>query len=64
MAWDGDIAAQVLIAGAIDLAHPPSADLLADAVVRNRLADHGNAPVRRHLRPRPQASQREGQLAV
>ena len=50
MALDGDVAAQVLIAGAIDHAHA-AADLVDDAVVRNRLADHGNAPVAAILAP-------------
>jgi hypothetical protein len=60
VALDGDIPALVLIAGAIDLPHPTRANLLDHAVVAQRLADHGKAPVARHLRPRPQASQREG----
>ena len=64
MVWDGDIALQALIPGAIDLALPAGADLLDNAVVAQRLADHGNAPVGRHLRPRPQASQREGPAPV
>ncbi len=44
MALDGDIAAQVLIVGAIDLAHPARADLLQDAVVADCLANHGKVP--------------------
>ncbi len=43
MALDGDIAAQVLIAGAIDHAHPACADLLDHAVVRQRPPNHGNS---------------------
>ncbi len=59
MAWDGDIELQALIAGAVDLAHSAFANLLNDAVVRNRLADHGNTPVARHPIPHPHSSQRE-----
>ena len=44
MAWDGDIAAQVLIAGAIDLTHAASANLLDDAVMAQGPAKHGKAP--------------------
>ena len=38
MAWDGDIA------GAIDLAHAARAELLDNAVVCERLANHGGQP--------------------
>ena len=38
---DGYVSVQVLIPGAVDNAHPPGTDLLDDAVVGERLADHG-----------------------
>ena len=37
---DGDLAVQALVPRAVDLAHPPLADLLNDPVVAQRLADH------------------------
>ncbi len=44
MALDGDIPAQVLIAGAIDLAHSARANLLDNAVMAQCPANHGKQP--------------------
>ena len=42
---DGDVAAEVLIASAIDLAHPTRTNLFDDAVMRERFANHGKGPL-------------------
>ena len=37
---EGHVAAQLLVEGAVDHAHPTVAELRVDAVVSERLADH------------------------
>ena len=39
----GDEAAELSVLGLVDHTHPAAAELLDDAVVRNGLADHGQA---------------------
>jgi len=59
--FDGNVSAQMLIAGALDHPHAPAADLFDDAVVPERLANHGNEfCYAGNLRARRQASQRCG----
>ena len=47
--FEGDVAIEVLVAGAVDLAHPTGAELGGDSVVSEGLANHGESP---HLHER------------
>ena len=40
----GDVAAELLVPGAVDLAHAPGAESLLDAVVGERASDHADLP--------------------